>query len=197
MSHEGGGFAHNSSQNGPQQRVSLSPKLDNLPRKDNKLRNSSGKKVDNYNSNTDTVKFLGPDINPSVKVYEDDDLIKQGTGGNIETGRFDQGLGSTLKKTPNYLDSEGNDKKHGNNYNNAAILVPELNLSPRQSDSEEKNIQQIKNNQRKLFENIQAHYVNNSGMNLSTSRVKSKNNSKYQNEQSPSQQSSVLRNKNK
>lgn len=40
--------------------------------------------------------------------------------------------------------------------------MPELNLSPR-DESLDMDADQIKNNQRKLFENIQAQYVNNNG----------------------------------
>lgn len=62
--------------------------------------------------------------------------MRQGTGGNsnnqiVETGRFDQGIQSTLKKTPNYFDNSEEKERKNANYNNAAILVPELNLSPR------------------------------------------------------------------
>lgn len=98
--------------------------------------------------------MYGQELNPQVKVFEEfENRPSSDKYSNqiVETGRFDQGLGSTLKKTPNYTDFVNNSKD--NNGQNNAIIVPELNLSPR-CDSDEHDVEVIKNNQRKLFENI-------------------------------------------
>lgn len=101
------------------------------------------------------MKNWMPNLNQQAKVYDDVEFYKQGStdqnsGQIVQTGHFDDGLGTTLKKTPNVMDAMID--KNVNKYKNNAILIPELNLSPRSEEDDNEEVR--KSTQRMLFDNI-------------------------------------------